>query len=514
MFIPTLTECHKQMRQHWDHQRYPHIIYVETTNYCNARCTFCLYERMERSVEYMSYDVFKHIANKCLARGVKIGAMFCFGEPLADKGIFEKIRYGKSIGVMTPYLGLNTNASLLTADKFDDILETCSNLTLSFVTTGEDFERLTKLNWDKCYCNAIGFIKYRDANKPAFQIEIGCNDVTGHDRAKVEKAFNGLNVKWARDAEIQWGGKIITGVIDRSIMYPKWVCDGYKGAMQIKPNGDCCFCAYDVVRNETKFANILTDDWDIIEAAFKARWREPSSLCLRCDFWHNYKQMVAGGYKRGDHIDSSWQDAYGDKMLLFWGEQHDEQNKRYLTGSSFRSVDSFLDIHSLVATGDSVLNIGVGNGRCTIELSRVVRRVDVLDISFVAIECVAPVIEVGHIDPRDLPLDEYDLAVCHLVVQHMTDVDLYPLLRHSIRSLKTDGVLAIQFAAPPADEVYDESLNCQKAGLVRRTPKHFARMVNEMGGIVIKKVEPRAHDAGKATDNNVWHGYHIQRGIA
>ena len=511
MPIPTLTECHEQMRHHWDGKKYPNIVYVETTNYCNARCTFCLYDRMERPVEYMSQEVFEKIADKCLAHGVRIGAMFCFGEPLADKGLFDKICYGRSIGVMTPYLGMNTNASLLTPDKFDDILETCDNMTLSFTNTGKEFEQLTGLNWNVCYQNALDFIAYRDANKPSFQIEIGCNDVAGHDRAKVAAAFKGLNVKWARDAEIQWGSKVITGVIDRSIMYNQWACDGYKGAMQVKPNGDCCFCAYDVIRSETLYANILTDDWATIEANFKAQWQEPSSFCLRCDFWWNYKQMVAGGWKRGNHIDGSWQDAYGNQIAEFWSRQHDEQNVRYLTGSTFRSVDSFLDIYSLVITGESVLNIGVGNGRCTNDLLKLVHDVSVLDIDRTAVEQMSAIVKSGYTDPKDLPSDEYNTIVCHLVVQHMADVDLYPLLRHALRSLKEDGVLAIQFAAPPSDEVYAEDLYRQQQGLVRRTPEHFTRMVNAMGGTIVKAVKPRTHNAATATDNNVWHGVHIRR---
>lgn len=511
MSIPTLTECHEQMRHHWDAKKYPSIVYVETTNYCNARCTFCLYERMERPVEFMLQEVFEKVADKCLERGVMIGAMFCFGEPLADKGLFKKIKYGKSIGVMNPYLGMNTNCTLLTPDKFDNILECCNNITLSFVATDEDFERLTKLSWDKCYRNAVDFINYRDKYKPSFKIEIGCNDVIGHDRIKVSKAFQHHDVEWARDAEIQWGGKIITGVIDRSIMYPSWTCDGYKGAMQIKPNGDCCFCAYDVVRNETVYANILTDDWDTIEANFKARWKEPSSFCLRCDFWWNYKQMRAGGDKRGEHIDSSWQTAYDGSIEQFWCEQHDEQNIRYLTGSSLRSIDSFLGIKPLLSKDKSVLNIGVGNGKCTKDLFECVKYVTVLDIDGGAIARMAPIVDACYIDPKDLPSDAYDTIMCHLVVQHMADVDLYPLLKHALRSLKANGVMAIQFASPPVPEIYSENLSNQKNGLVRRTPEHFMRMVDAMGGWIIRKVKPRSHDAKKATDNNVWHGYHVGR---
>jgi hypothetical protein len=306
----SLNQSAERMRHWWDNKRYPTLVYVETTNFCDARCTYCLYDRMERPVELMNVDQFRIVADKVKVRGLQIGAVFCFGEPLADKQLFEKIRYGRSIDVMTHYLGLNTNCTFLTPEKFQDIIDCTSNITLSFPNTGTAFEDLTKLDWQKCYGNALAFIRYRDEHRPSFKIQIGCNDVAGHNRPAVAKAFAGLRVDWARDAEIQWGAKVITGVIDRSIMYHGWRCDGHKGAMQVKPNGDCCFCAYDVIKSETKFANIFEDDWETIEKNFKTAWIEPQALCQRCEYWWNYWQMVEGGWRRGPHIDISWQKEY------------------------------------------------------------------------------------------------------------------------------------------------------------------------------------------------------------
>ena len=300
------------MRRHWDDKRYPTLVYVETTNFCNATCEFCLYERMERPVEQMTLEQFKFVADKVKERGLKIGAMFCFGEPLSDVGLFKKIRYGKGIGVMTPYLGLNTNCTFLTGGKYFDIIESCNNITLSFVNTETEFEKLTGLDWSVCYTNAIKFIEWRDIHRPNFNIQIGCNDVTGHNRDRVKAAFDGYNVNWARDAEVKWREKVITGVVDRCVMYHHWKCDGLNGALQIKPNGDCCFCGFDVVKSETKFANIFTNTWDEIEANFKEAWKKPQALCLRCDMWNNYWQMVDGGWKKGPHIDDSWQEEYID----------------------------------------------------------------------------------------------------------------------------------------------------------------------------------------------------------
>jgi SAM-dependent methyltransferase len=500
----TLSESAEKMRLNWVGRKYPRLVYVETTNACNARCTYCLYDRMERPVEYMSFDNFKRIANKVKEEGLQIGAMFCFGEPLLDENLFDKIRYGRKLDVFPSYMGLNTNCSVLTQNRYDDILSTVNNITLSFVNVGEEFEKLTKLKWSKCYVNALKFIEYRDKHKPEFNIQIGCNDVTGHNRKKVENAFKGYKINWARDAEIQWGSKVITGVIDRSIMYNTWSCDGHKGAMQIKPNGDCCFCAYDVIRSETRFANIFVDSWVNIERNFKVAWERPNPLCLRCDFWWNYFQMVAGKWKRGKHIDSSWQDAYLKGLQDYWEENHNNKNKRFLTGSRPQAVWKYLGVDP--KKGDSILNIGLGLGYETVEAFNLGLNVYGLDISEKAIENVSKYLVQGWTNSESLPSCEFDYAVSNLVAQHMNQPDLIDQLRNVIRSLKKDGVLAIQYASPIKREIYREDLEAQRLGIVRRTPEHFKHIVWMAGGEIVKSSQTRFFDPDKRTDDACWNG--------
>jgi SAM-dependent methyltransferase len=498
------------MRGHWDARPYPRLVYVETTNACNARCTFCLYGRMERPVHTMSQDTFERIARKVQRRGLKIGAVFCFGEPLADPGLFDKIRFARSIKVARPYLGLNTNAALLTPEKYADIVATCSNITLSFVNVGEDFERLTGLNWEQCYRNALDFIAYRDAHAPRFQVEIGCNDVPGVNRGTVQKAFRKVRVDWARDAAIDWNGKTITGVIDRSIMYHKWKCDGYNGYMQIKPNGDCCFCAYDVVRNETRFANILEHDWPEIEANFKKLWRQPSSLCLRCDFWWNYLQAKACGWSR-ECVDNDWQSAYMDEMTGYWDSAHKAGEVRFLTGTPMRETLRALHVAEHARCADRVLEVGIGTGISAHEHAEHGRKVDGLDISQAALDKARDVLDAGYIDPSDLLIGRYDLATCLLVLQHMADVDVYPLLRNVLRSLRDDGLLAVQYASPPNPSVpYSETLHDQQMGTVRRTREHFRRIAEICGGRIIWEANPWTPAGRTVTDNAVWNVAHIE----
>jgi len=306
----------------WDNlgRLWPTIVYVETTNFCNAHCLSCLNDQCVRKRGIMSLDTFKIIADKVKERGTRIGAMFCFGEPLIDPTIFKKYAYAKKIGVLTDnHVGLNTNVSLLSPEKYDQILEYTPNIILSFFSTGKEYERLTGgLNWENSYKNAIDFINYRDINKPNYSIFISVNAVKGHDLTSVKEAFKGYKVKFVQDAELRWAGAVITGVIDRMIMFPNWRCDGYKGAVQIKWQGDCEFCAYDIVGTpeggETKFGNILTDSWDELDMKFRLAWKKGNSCCRRCDYWHKCKEVMVNNFKKPTPLPDNWY-KWQDKFL-------------------------------------------------------------------------------------------------------------------------------------------------------------------------------------------------------
>jgi len=462
--IPTLKESAEMMRHYWDDssKRYPNRIYLETSNFCNAMCTYCLYDKMERPVHVMTLEEFKFIVNKVKKRGIKIEAMFCFGEPLADKGIFNKIRYGRSAGIFPSFLHLNTNVFYLTPDKYKDILETTNNITLSFVNTGEEFERLSgyKLKWKDCYQKAIDFIKYRDKHKPNFLIKIGCNVVKGHDTKKVEEAFKGYRVGWAVDAELRWSDKVLTGPLDRPIMHKGWRCDAHFGAMQVKPNGDLNFCAYDVTKCESKFANIFKDDWDTIEKNFKKFWKRPMSVCLRCDYWWNYYQMIAGGVKRGSHIDDSWQKDYLTEWNKFWEKTPGSP----LTEDMFRYLEVDPKDKKILIIDPNMLN-----------------KLDTV---------------------KQLPEDTYDLIVSHSIAKHLNDLELINQLKFVIRSLKPDGILVIQFDVPKDDNyLFVEDLETQRQGKVLRPFYHMKYILEMMGGKIVHRC--------KRTDK--WGGYHIKR---
>lgn len=306
----------KTLADVWDDpsRPWPSVVYIETTNRCNAHCLSCLNHACRKTRGIMDMDTFKSVCAIIADRGLKIHAMFCFGEPLLDQTLTSKYAYAQRVGVLRlDHCGLNTNVSMLTPDRYDGILQHTPNITLSFFNVGSEFERLTGLSWDLCYGNALRFLEYREIHAINYPVAIGVNKVQGYDLDAVKRAFDGCRVNWAQDAEIRWAGPTITGVIDRTIMYPWWRCDGYKGALQVKWNGDCEFCAYDIIGTEsgvgeTHVGNLFTDSWETICQTFRDRWRAGCSLCARCDYWHRGDAVISNDSKKPDPIPSDWYD--------------------------------------------------------------------------------------------------------------------------------------------------------------------------------------------------------------
>jgi len=299
-------ENYTSFHNYWeDHaSEFPRRADVETTPFCDARCTCCLANTMTKPRGIMTLETFKTIAAKLKNHNCLIRGMYTTGNPLLDPTLFEKYAYARKIGVMAPYVSLNTTTSLLTPELYKKILDNTDNITLSFFNVGTEFERLTGLNWKLCYDNALQFIRFRDRYKPEYRVFIGCNPVQDSNLKAVQKAFKPYHVEYAIDAELRWAGKVISGVIDRSIMHPFFRCDGHEGVLLVKWDGKIEACSYDF-KEETLYANILTDDWETIRQTFFKRWVQPFTLCARCDYWHKYWKVKHNHFRNVTH--DKWQ---------------------------------------------------------------------------------------------------------------------------------------------------------------------------------------------------------------
>ncbi len=182
-----------------------------------------------------------------------------------------------------------------------------------------------------------------------------------------------------------------------------------------------------------------------------------------------------------------------DSVVGWWdrchGPEAKEEEKWFLTGSQGEDVWNNLKITHRLTPGSTVLNIGVGLGYCTKKLAAQGCRVSALDISEYALKKVESVCEgcYTHEKLDTLPSSYFDTAISNLVAQHMNNEDLFVQLFHVLRSLKSGGIFAIQFAYSLSRrfEISDESEVSQKGGGVCRSLGMIEQLIYRAGGDIL-----------------------------
>ncbi len=192
----------------------------------------------------------------------------------------------------------------------------------------------------------------------------------------------------------------------------------------------------------------------------------------------------------------------------WWEENHKDRDSFLLSGTDGQRVWKSLRIDDFVVGSTKILNVGVGLGNCTREMSKRGVVPHVLDISKTALESVKDIVEKGWM-PNELcsiPEKHFDLAISHLVAQHMCDADLIDQIKWILQGLKPDGFYAIQTAFPRKKSYeFCENFAAQKWGAVMRSYEHTRDLIKKSGGqiawidIILDKTE---FDGG-------WFGIHI-----
>jgi wyosine [tRNA(Phe)-imidazoG37] synthetase (radical SAM superfamily) len=137
-------------------------ITIENTNLCPANCTICPRDQYKQPLGTMDMNLFKKIINQlsqCTnVDTVDIGG---FGEPFADKLLFERCEY---IRQKLPKVRIFTssNCYLMTPNKYDDVVKYIDALKISVQgVTPETYAKCHrgKVTFQKTYDNILGLLK-------------------------------------------------------------------------------------------------------------------------------------------------------------------------------------------------------------------------------------------------------------------------------------------------------------------------------------------------------------------
>lgn len=172
------------------------------------------------------------------------------------------------------------------------------------------------------------------------------------------------------------------------------------------------------------------------------------------------------------------------------------------------SPEGLLELHRVsIPRGSRFLDIGVGVGWMALAAVQWGAIVDALDVSPVAGEQVRAIVRRFYLESElaALPTGEYDLALSHLVAQHMTDDQLRRQAAEVYRALRPGGIFSIQFAAAARGAADRILPNADHVGHMVRTPEEaLACLTYRPGEATVVREEPPAETS--------YYYIHVQKG--
>ncbi len=178
----------------WTNKYIPEVIYLETTNNCNAKCFSCPRIKMKRPVGVMDWELFKKIIDDLKPyRGLNF-TLHLDGEPLMDPKLFERIKYIKK-NLKNARVHFNTNVSLMNEEKIKGILESgLDSITFSVDgTSKKTYEKIkTGMSFEVMNKNVNNFFRIRKEmkkKKPQVIMQMVVSDINKHEVAEYKKTW-------------------------------------------------------------------------------------------------------------------------------------------------------------------------------------------------------------------------------------------------------------------------------------------------------------------------------------
>jgi Radical SAM superfamily/Iron-sulfur cluster-binding domain len=140
----------------------PEIVQIESTNICNAKCTFCPRDEMHRRQGVMAFDLFTKIVDECVELGITHVRVHNYGEPFIDRRLVDKVRYAKDKGIAE--VGMISNGSLITEPVARGMIEAgLDAINISVDAAGRDVFESTRigLKYDKVIANIERLVRVR-----------------------------------------------------------------------------------------------------------------------------------------------------------------------------------------------------------------------------------------------------------------------------------------------------------------------------------------------------------------
>lgn len=188
---------------------FPPIIRIETTNMCNASCSFCPRDSLSREIGIMSQPLYEKLIDECAAGGVKTLHLHNFGEPLLDPDLADRIKLAKDKGI--PRNKIYSNGRLLRNDLAKNLLDSGLD-ELKISVDGADADEFASvrrgLSLDQILDNLNQLAELRNNGTGNKNIKVTAICTQSSDRERTEKLLAGTVDKVEYSRIHNWGGAL------------------------------------------------------------------------------------------------------------------------------------------------------------------------------------------------------------------------------------------------------------------------------------------------------------------
>jgi len=212
---------------------FPKTLTIETTNICNAFCTFCPHPKMKRNQTMMTTLLYEKIIKESKELGVEEVILSFFGEPFCDRNLMNRIKFAKQNGLKVT---LYTNGILLNGDRIKELID--ARLDKIFISldsySNEHYKKIRLVGkYDEVVNNIDTLIDMKQTRKSKYPIvEIGMILLDKNDKKGIKTFMN----KWKRANDVvirqphDWISEG-TDIKNQLPCYPLWnafyiLCDG------------------------------------------------------------------------------------------------------------------------------------------------------------------------------------------------------------------------------------------------------------------------------------------------
>lgn len=193
----------------------------------------------------------------------------------------------------------------------------------------------------------------------------------------------------------------------------------------------------------------------------------------------------------------------------FWEACHQKESIQHLSGVDYDRMIAFMKLGDHIKPGKTVLETGVGMGYVTKGLLDAGLLPSAIDISRTALKRVKQYCDEVYMveDLERIPSDHFDIILCCNMVQHVHTELLKEELHHFMRSLKDNGILAIQFVSNDKhpDTGAAATLANVQAGVLCRSPDVMREIFANLNGECKHVFEVGGLKKGLVNGNHVFH---------